>query len=114
MNRFLLIGLLFLSFTVQAELSESQRKAIYHDLKIANHRASIEAEQRYPIDATHVPNKQIKSYDWHLAAINHNKEEDRLIEKYEEKVRKKYSLSVADIEKISDEGLGNQWFFDEQ
>jgi hypothetical protein len=61
------------------------------------------------LDATHIPNKQLKTYDFELAMKKHSLEEDRLIEKYEKPVMEKYGISESELEEIAVEGTEKKW-----
>lgn len=97
------------SFSVRAELPDEQRKTIYQALKAASHRASVEAEAAYPLDGTHIDTKKLATMDFKAHSIKHFKEEDRLIEKYERPIKKKYHLSDDEVDEMTAEAIEKGW-----
>ena len=95
--------------TVVQRLSENQRRAIYTELVRVQDRAMDEAEAKYPINASNIPNRALKTYDFRSATKNNRETEDKLRVKYEQELRRRYEITEQELDVIKKEGLIEQW-----
>ena len=75
-------------------LSEEQRKRVFMESLDAEKRAEREANKRYPD---------------HPGSAEHDQLADRLVEKYEGEVARKYGLTPKQLVDLKAEGFGKGW-----
>lgn len=92
-------------------LPEKVRREIFTAIVAAEDRAYREAEEKFPIDATNIPNDKLRDYDWKSAIEKNVRESESLGKKYKIEITRKYKITESELEQIGDEGLERQWPF---
>lgn len=90
-------------------LPEDVRREIFAELVLSQDRATQEAEEAHPLNASNIPADELRSYDFRTAMGRNSELEKELLRKYESDICARFEITPEELQLIRQEGREEQW-----